>query len=73
MILFGLTNILASFHGFINKIFAEKLNIFVIVYLNNILIYINDDKDSHVAGVWWVLEQLKKFLLYAALKKYQFH
>ena len=53
---FGLTNVPASFQEFIIKILAEKLDIFVIVYLENILIYIDDDRDSHVAAVWWILE-----------------
>ena len=56
---FGLTNALASFPEFINKILIEKLDIFVIVYLDDILIYIDDDEDSHIAAVWWVLGQLK--------------
>ena len=33
---FGLSNVPASFQGYINKILAEKL---VIVYLDNIFIY----------------------------------
>ena len=40
--LFGLLNALASFQGFINKILAKKLNVFVIVYLVDILIYTKD-------------------------------
>lgn len=36
---FSLSNAPASFQGYINKILANKLNIFVIVYLDNILIY----------------------------------
>ena len=48
---FGLTNILASFQGYINKILTEKLDIFVIVYLDDILIYIKDDGNSYVAAV----------------------
>ncbi len=36
VILFGLTNISAIFQGYINKILAEKLNIFIIVYYNNV-------------------------------------
>ena len=35
----GLFNILATFQGYVNKILAEKLNSFIIVYLNDILIY----------------------------------
>ena len=66
---FGLTNAPASFQRYINKILAEKIDIFVIVYLDDILIYTKDDGDGHVAAVQWVLKQLKKFLLYANLKK----
>ena len=50
-----------------------KLDIFVIVYLDNIFIYINHNGDGLFVAIWRVLEQLKKFLLYANLKKYQFH
>ena len=56
MMPFGLTNALASFQGYINKIFVEKLNIFVIVYLDEILIYIDDNGDRHVTAVRWVLK-----------------
>ena len=66
---FGLTNAPASFQGYINKILAKKLDIFVIVYLDDILIYTDDD-ESHVTAVQWVLEQLRKFSLFANLKKY---
>ena len=69
---FGLTNAPASFQGYINKILAEKLDIFVIVYLDDILIYTDDD-GSHVAAVQWVLKQLRKFSLFANLKKCRFH
>ena len=53
---FGLTNAPASFQRYINKILVEKLDIFVIVYLDNILIYTDDDRDGHVSAVRWVLE-----------------
>ena len=70
---FGLTNALASFQGYMNMIFAEKLDNFVIVYLDDILIYTDDDGDGHVSAVRWVLEQLRTFSLFANLKKCQFH
>ena len=72
VMLFGLINALASFQGYINKIFAEKLDIFDIVYLDDILIYTNDDGDGHVAAIRWVLEQLRKFLLFANLNNCRF-
>ena len=39
VMLFGLSNKSASFQGYINKILAKKLDVFVIVYLDDILIY----------------------------------
>ncbi len=53
---FGLSNLPASFQGYINRILAEKLDIFVIVYLNNILIYTEDLRQPHVKIVQWLLE-----------------
>ena len=73
MMHFSLTNVPASFQEYMNKIFAKKLNIFVIVYLDEILIYINNNGDGHVIAIWWVLEQVRKFLLHTNLKKYQFY
>ena len=49
--LFGLLNAPASFQGYINKILAEKLDVFVIVYLNDILIYNEDAGQAHVNAV----------------------
>ena len=70
--LFRLTNALAIFQGYINKIFAEKLDVFVIVYLDDIFIYTKDESKNHVQAMHWVLDQLCKFLLYVNLKKCQF-
>lgn len=50
--LFGLSNAPVSFQKFINKIFAKKLNIFVIVYLNNILFYTKDQSQSHINAIY---------------------
>lgn len=40
--LFQFSNALASFQDYINKILVEKLDIFVIVYLDEILINIKN-------------------------------
>ena len=48
---FGLFNISASFQGYINKILAEKLDIFVIVSLDIILIYIKDPGHGHIEAL----------------------
>ena len=48
---FGLSNAPASFQGYINKILAEKLDIFVIVYLNDNFIYTKDQGQAHVNAV----------------------
>ncbi len=53
---FGLTNAPATFQGYINKILAEKLDVFVIMYLNDILIFIKSEVKEHVQAIWWVLD-----------------
>ena len=70
---FRLTNVPAIFQDYINKILAEKLNIFGIVYLNDIFIYIKNEQKEYVEAVQWVLNQLWKHSLYTNLKKYQFY
>ena len=39
---FGLSNALASFQGYIIKIMIEKLDISIIIYLDDILIYMKN-------------------------------
>lgn len=39
---FGLFNATASFQAYVNKILVKKLNVFVVMYLDDILIYIKD-------------------------------
>lgn len=40
--LFELSNTLTSFQDYINKILVKKFDIFVIIYLDNIFIYIEN-------------------------------
>ena len=51
----------------------KKLDIFVIVYLNDILIYTKDLGQAYVNAVWRVLEELKKNGLLTNPKKCRFH
>ena len=70
---FGLFIAPAIFQEYVNKILAEKLDIFVIVYLDDILIYTKEPGQPHVEAVRWVLRQLWKYSLFANLKKCWFH
>lgn len=44
-----------NFQGYINKIITKKLDTIVIVYLNNILTYTDNNKNSHIAIIQYVL------------------
>ena len=48
---FGSRNASASSQKYINKILTEKLDIFIIVYQDNMIIYTDDDRDGHVIAV----------------------
>ena len=61
---FGLTNSPAAFQRFMNDIFGDLLDNCVIVYLDDILIY-SDDETLHVQHVRDVLQQLRQHSLFA--------
>ena len=62
---FGLTNAPARFQRYINKIFAKKLDIFIIVYLDDILIYTDNDGDEYVAALH--VNFIKKRISFSAM------
>ncbi len=68
---FNLINTSVIFQTYINKIMTELLNDFYVVYLNDILIFFVK-KTDHINYVKQILERLRKFKLYASLKKYEF-
>ena len=49
----GLTNALSTFQHFMNEVFSDLINISVVVYLDNILIYSNNlaEHRKHVKEV----------------------
>ena len=70
---FSLSNAPAIFQGYINKILAEKLDIFVVIYLDNILIYTKNPRQPYIEVVRWILNQFRKYSLFVNLKKCWFY
>jgi hypothetical protein len=68
---FGLKNAPASFQRFMNETFQEFLGKFVIIYLDDILIY-SKNPDQHEAHVRIVLQKLREKKLFAKLEKCAF-
>ena len=69
---FGLTNASTVFQWFMNDIFSDILDICVIIYLDDILIYLNNISEHH-QHVKEVLKCLHKVGLYTKAKECEFH
>jgi transposase InsO family protein len=69
---FGLTNAPATFQSFMNDIFHDLSDEFVVVYLDDILIYSNT-LEEHRRHVRTVLQRLRRFNLHAKPEKCDFH
>ncbi|GKB53202.1 putative reverse transcriptase domain-containing protein [Tanacetum coccineum] len=65
---FGLTNAPAVFMDLMNRMCKPYLDIFVIVFIDDILIY-SESKEEHVEHLKLILELLKKEELYAKFSK----
>jgi hypothetical protein len=68
---FGLTNAPATFQTLMNDIFRDLLDVCVIVYLDDILVY-SKNKEEHERHLRQVLQRLKDNQLYAKLSKCTF-
>src|SRR4051812_42590913 len=68
---FGLTNAPATFSRLMNYIFMEYLNKFVVVYLDDILIYSKNDEE-HAEHLRLILAKLREHKLYAKYSKCEF-
>ncbi|KAJ1571868.1 hypothetical protein NDA12_006538 [Ustilago hordei] len=69
---FGLANAPAHFQSFINDIFQDIIGIYVVVYLDDFLIF-SDTEEAHVKHVTEVLTRLRSNRLFAKLSKCEFH
>src|SRR5512139_3644781 len=68
---FGLTNAPAFFMNLMNKVFMEYLDKFVVVFIDDILIYSQSEED-HQHHLRLVLGKLREHQLYAKLSKCEF-
>jgi hypothetical protein len=71
VMLFGLTNALAYFMYLMNKVFIEYLDKFVVVFIDDILVYsrIEEEHEEHLC---FILQKLRDHRLHAKLGKCEF-
>ena len=69
---FRLTNAPATFQAFIDNVLQKYLDIFIIIYLDDILIYSQTEED-HEQHINQVLQALQDSNLQVKLKKSVFH
>ena len=68
---FGFTNAPVAFMDLMNRVFRPYVDHFVIVFIDDILVY-SKDRRSHDTHLQVVLETLRKEQLYAKLSKCDF-
>ena len=68
---FGLTNTPGYFMYLMNSVFMPELNKFMIVFIDDILIYSESEVD-HAEHLRVVLSRLRKHKLYAKFRKCEF-
>ncbi|MBW0506771.1 hypothetical protein O181_046486 [Austropuccinia psidii MF-1] len=69
---FGLTNAPASFQNLSNDVFADFLDIFVVVYLYDVMVF-SSSEEEHIKDVPSVLQGLRGNNLFAKASKSVFH
>ena len=68
---FGLTNALAAFMDLMNRVFHPHLDYFVIVFIDDILVYLRSELE-HERHLSLVLQTLRRHQLYAKFNKCEF-
>jgi hypothetical protein len=71
MMSFGLTNAPAFFMNLMNSVFMDYLDKFVVVFIDDILIY-SQSEEEHADHLRMVLQRLREHQLYAKLSKCEF-
>ena len=71
VLLFGLTNAVSDFQAFMNDVFRDMLGKFVLVYLDDIIIY-SSDPMQHQSHIMAVLSRLRECSLFCSLSKCRF-
>ncbi|GJY87675.1 putative reverse transcriptase domain-containing protein [Tanacetum coccineum] len=71
VMLFGLTNVPAVFMDLMNRVCKPYLDKFIIVFIDDILVY-SKDEEEHGKHLKIILELLKKGKLYAKFSKFKF-
>ncbi|MBW0591775.1 hypothetical protein O181_131490 [Austropuccinia psidii MF-1] len=69
---FGLTNAPASFQNLVNDIFQDLLDVYAVVYLDDIMVF-SKSEEEHVTHVSTVLSRLRANNLFAKASKFLFH
>ncbi|MBW0498146.1 hypothetical protein O181_037861 [Austropuccinia psidii MF-1] len=69
---FGLTNSPASFQNLVNDIFQDILDVYFVVYLDDIMVF-SKSEEEHVTHVSTVLSKLRANNLFAKASKCLFH
>ena len=69
---FNLINVFSSWQNFINDNLHKNLNVFCIIYFDDIFIY-NDNQKDHDRHVKWVFIQLKKVDIQCDIEKFEFN
>ena len=68
---FGLTNALATFMTLMNDVFHKYLDEFVVIYLDDILVY-SHTKEKHLDHLRVVLQTLRQHKLFGKISKCEF-
>ena len=71
--LFNLINISTMEQKFMNNMFQDIFDNYIIFYLDNILVYSNKTFKNYIQKIKKILNQFKKYKLYFKSEKCSFH